>query len=141
MAHYNIPGSYPGFLISTARHNQTKKSMAGLDIYDCREAQQKEIKKVSYQRFESPPLFSLRVIQAAESHDVIQRYMTLNNDFTKRVKEENRETDTKNINEKRVTKSLMFRHPIDLILFCVNIVIDYDVILYNTNKGTELKKK
>jgi hypothetical protein len=33
--------------------------------------------------------------------------MTLNNKFTKRVKEENRETDEKNINDKRATKNVM----------------------------------
>ncbi|CAB4399066.1 unnamed protein product [Rhizophagus irregularis] len=44
--------------------------------------------------------FKTKVIKAAESHDVIKRYTTLNSDFTKRVKEENWETDTKNINEK-----------------------------------------
>ncbi|CAB4394671.1 unnamed protein product [Rhizophagus irregularis] len=76
-------------------------------INDYREAQQKEVKKVPYQRFESPPLSSLRVIQEAEPYNVIQRYTMLNNDFTKRVKEVNREMDTKNINEKRATKSLM----------------------------------
>ncbi|PKB98839.1 hypothetical protein RhiirA5_430731 [Rhizophagus irregularis] len=59
-------------------------------------AQQKEVKKVPYQRFESPPLSSLRVIQEVEPYNVIQRYTMLNN-----------ETDTKNINEKRATKSLM----------------------------------
>lgn len=46
-----------------------------------------------------------RIIETAESHDVIQRYTTLNNDFTKRIKEENREIDLKNINEKRAGKS------------------------------------
>ncbi|PKB97327.1 hypothetical protein RhiirA5_384741 [Rhizophagus irregularis] len=88
-----------------------------------KEAQRKEVKNVPYKKFESPPLssplcqrkpkeiynlFNLRVIQA-ESYDVIQRYTTLNNDFTKRVKEENCETDTRNINEKRATKSPMVK--------------------------------
>ncbi|GET62435.1 hypothetical protein GLOIN_2v1761429 [Rhizophagus irregularis DAOM 181602=DAOM 197198] len=38
---------------------------------------------------EDMELCNLRVIEAAESHDVIQRYTTLNNDLTKRVKEKN----------------------------------------------------
>ncbi|PKY56751.1 hypothetical protein RhiirA4_477264 [Rhizophagus irregularis] len=45
--------------------------------------------------------------RAAELHEVIQKYTTLNNEFTKRVKEENRETDEKNINNKRAAKNVM----------------------------------
>ncbi|CAG8538557.1 17468_t:CDS:2 [Rhizophagus irregularis] len=41
------------------------------------------------------------VVCAAESHEVIQKFTTLNDEFTKRVKE----TDPKNMNEKRATKS------------------------------------
>ncbi|CAB4381384.1 uncharacterized protein OCT59_027983 [Rhizophagus irregularis] len=46
-----------------------------------------------------------KIIRTAESHDVILKFTSLNNSFSKRVKEENRELNEKNINEKRVTKS------------------------------------
>lgn len=46
-----------------------------------------------------------RLVEKSESHDVIQFYTTLNSDFEKRVKEENGEVDTRNMNEKRAQKS------------------------------------
>ncbi|POG73332.1 hypothetical protein GLOIN_2v1772571 [Rhizophagus irregularis DAOM 181602=DAOM 197198] len=43
----------------------------------------------------------------AESHGVIQKFTTLNDEFTERIKEENREIDEKNISVERATKSKM----------------------------------
>ncbi|CAB5357669.1 unnamed protein product [Rhizophagus irregularis] len=43
----------------------------------------------------------------AESHGVIQKFTTLNDEFTERIKEENREIDEKNISDERATKSKM----------------------------------
>lgn len=40
-----------------------------------------------------------------QEHEVVRKYNALNKDFEIRVKEENQETDEKNINEKRAQKS------------------------------------
>ncbi|PKK43092.1 hypothetical protein RhiirC2_804351 [Rhizophagus irregularis] len=49
---------------------------------------------------------NLQLIKKAESHGVIQKFTTLNDEFT-RIKEENREIYEKIINNKRATKSKM----------------------------------
>lgn len=46
-----------------------------------------------------------KVIERSESHALIQEYMGLNAGFEKRVKDENREVDEKNVNLKRAQKS------------------------------------
>lgn len=46
-----------------------------------------------------------RLIEKAEDHVVNQEYMKLNSGFVKRVKDENREVDIRNVNEKRAQKS------------------------------------
>ncbi|PKB94623.1 hypothetical protein RhiirA5_438370 [Rhizophagus irregularis] len=48
--------------------------------------------------------------EAVKSHDVIQKFTTLNDEFTKRVKEENREMDIKNMNEKEQPGTLRKRN-------------------------------
>jgi hypothetical protein len=46
-----------------------------------------------------------KLIKRLEDHELVKKYTILNKEFEKRVKEENRETDTKNMNEKRAQKS------------------------------------
>jgi hypothetical protein len=46
-----------------------------------------------------------KLIKRLEDHKLVKKYTILNKEFEKRVKEENRETDVKNMNEKRVQKS------------------------------------
>jgi hypothetical protein len=46
-----------------------------------------------------------KLIKRLEDHELVRRYTILNKEFEKRVKEENREMDEKNINEKRAQKS------------------------------------
>lgn len=45
------------------------------------------------------------IIKNLEGHDLIKQYIRLNENFYKRIKEENREIDVKNANEKRAQKS------------------------------------
>jgi hypothetical protein len=46
-----------------------------------------------------------KLVKRLEGHELIQKYMVLNQEFETRVKEENREKDMKNINDKRAQKS------------------------------------
>ncbi|PKY30780.1 hypothetical protein RhiirB3_448038 [Rhizophagus irregularis] len=62
----------------------------------------------------------------AESHGVIQKFTTLNDEFTERIKEENREIDEKNISDERATKSKMEK----------NIKRDGDKVRYVVGNGT-----
>jgi hypothetical protein len=41
-----------------------------------------------------------KIIRQVEGHKLIQKYTVLNKEFKHRVKEENQEKDTKNVNEK-----------------------------------------
>jgi hypothetical protein len=45
------------------------------------------------------------LVKRLEGHELIQKYMVLNQEFETRIKEENWEKDEKNINEKWVQKS------------------------------------
>lgn len=46
-----------------------------------------------------------QIVERLDNHEVVQKYNALNKDFGIRVKQENWETDEKNINEKRAQKS------------------------------------
>ncbi|RGB30654.1 hypothetical protein C1646_765080 [Rhizophagus diaphanus] len=48
-------------------------------------------------------MLSKRVISKAEQNAIFREYLALNDDFTKRLKDENRKTDEKEIGEKRPT--------------------------------------
>ncbi|GBC26005.2 hypothetical protein GLOIN_2v1471731 [Rhizophagus irregularis DAOM 181602=DAOM 197198] len=50
-------------------------------------------------------VFGCRIISLAEQSDILRQYTTLNDDFTKRLKDENRATDDENVNKKRFKNS------------------------------------
>ncbi|PKK74084.1 hypothetical protein RhiirC2_775259 [Rhizophagus irregularis] len=47
-------------------------------------------------------LLRTRVIRSAENNDIFLRYTTLNDDFTKRMKDENRYQNNKELGDKRL---------------------------------------
>ncbi|GBC45015.2 hypothetical protein GLOIN_2v1772571 [Rhizophagus irregularis DAOM 181602=DAOM 197198] len=71
-------------------------------------------------------LIKKETCEEAESHGVIQKFTTLNDEFTERIKEENREIDEKNISVERATKSKMEK----------NIKRDGDKVRYVVGNGT-----
>ncbi|CAB4474696.1 unnamed protein product [Rhizophagus irregularis] len=50
-------------------------------------------------------MIGCRIISLAEQSDILRQYTTLNDDFTKRLKDENRATDDENVNKKRFKNS------------------------------------
>ncbi|CAB4479248.1 hypothetical protein RhiirA1_450449 [Rhizophagus irregularis] len=50
-------------------------------------------------------VFGVEIIRMAERHEVIQKYTTLNEKFTKRLKDENRDKDLVSECEKRLQNS------------------------------------
>lgn len=50
-------------------------------------------------------MIGYRIISLAEQTDILRQYTTLNDDFTKRLKDENRATDDENVNKKRFKNS------------------------------------
>ncbi|PKK65152.1 hypothetical protein RhiirC2_786548 [Rhizophagus irregularis] len=55
--------------------------------------------------WEDLSLFGYRIISLAEQTDILRQYTMLNDDFTKRLKDENRATDDENVNKKRFKNS------------------------------------
>ncbi|CAB4482411.1 hypothetical protein RhiirA5_427891 [Rhizophagus irregularis] len=47
-------------------------------------------------------LIGEEIIKAAEKNEPIRKFTALNDDFTKRLKDENKSVDEKNLNEKRL---------------------------------------
>ncbi|PKY49742.1 hypothetical protein RhiirA4_465844 [Rhizophagus irregularis] len=49
--------------------------------------------------------FGRRLVNIAEQNDILKEYTTLNDDFTKRLKDENREMNEKKTGDKRIKNS------------------------------------
>lgn len=63
-----------------------------------------EIKEQT-KKVENYNTFGRRLVNIAEQNDILKEYTTLNDDFTKRLKDENRETNEKKTGVKRIKNS------------------------------------